>query len=63
MPWTEATPDAVVSEKDAVKLRPGAAGATRIWVAPLDFRLDAVVEGELLAALAEAAAGAVASTG
>ena len=63
MPWPATTPDAIVSEKDAVKLRPGATGATRVWVAPLDFRLDAVIERELLAALAEAAARIAARSG
>jgi tetraacyldisaccharide 4'-kinase len=41
LPWAADTADVVITEKDAVKLRPDAmprAGAsTRIWVAPLDF--------------------------
>jgi tetraacyldisaccharide 4'-kinase len=42
LPWPDASADVIVTEKDAVKLRPDApefAGArsTRIWVAPLDF--------------------------
>jgi len=41
LPWPASTADVIVTEKDAVKLRPGALperiGATRIWVAPLDF--------------------------
>ena len=41
LPWPADTADVVVTEKDAVKLRPDALprspGVTRIWVAPLDF--------------------------
>jgi len=41
LPWPAGTADVIVTEKDAVKLRPGSAllagGTTRIWVAPLDF--------------------------
>jgi tetraacyldisaccharide 4'-kinase len=37
LPWPVGTADAVVSEKDAVKLDPGRIGATRVWVVPLDF--------------------------
>lgn len=36
-PWPEDTGDLIVTEKDAVKLRPGSTGRTRVWVAPLDF--------------------------
>ena len=40
MPWPAGTPDVVVTEKDAVKLPPGTPlGATRVWVATLDFAL------------------------
>ena len=39
LPWPPDTPDVLVTEKDAVKLPPGAAGTTRIWVVALDFRL------------------------
>lgn len=38
LPWPGGTPDVVLTEKDAVKLRPDAVGATRVWVARLDFR-------------------------
>ena len=38
-PWPAGTADVLVTEKDAVKLMPAAAGATRIWVVPLDFQL------------------------
>ncbi|HEX6361622.1 MAG TPA: tetraacyldisaccharide 4'-kinase, partial [Albitalea sp.] len=37
LPWPAAAADVVVTEKDAVKLRPADVGATRVWVAPLDF--------------------------
>ncbi len=41
LPWPAGTADVIVTEKDAVKLRPEmlahAGQATRIWVAPLDF--------------------------
>lgn len=41
LPWPADTADVIVTEKDAVKLRPEtlqrAESATRVWVAPLDF--------------------------
>ncbi len=41
LPWPADTPDVVITEKDAVKLRPGvlprAGDLTRVWVAALDF--------------------------
>lgn len=37
LPWPADTTDVVLTEKDAVKLRPEAVGATRVWVLPLDF--------------------------
>jgi tetraacyldisaccharide 4'-kinase len=40
LPWAADTPDVVVTEKDAVKLRHRDIGATRIWVAPLDLVPD-----------------------
>ena len=51
LPWPAGTADVVLTEKDAVKLPPGTAlGATRVWVAPLDFAFDDAT-GERLAAL------------
>ncbi|HUG25151.1 tetraacyldisaccharide 4'-kinase [Piscinibacter sp.] len=47
LPWPPGTPDVVVTEKDAVKLAPDRAGSTRVWVAPLDFRMDAALEQAL----------------
>jgi tetraacyldisaccharide 4'-kinase len=44
LPWAEATPDIITTEKDAVKIaaRPsGALGATQVWVVPLDLQLPA----------------------
>ena len=38
LPWPAETPDVILTEKDAVKLRPGSTGRTRVWVAPLDFQ-------------------------
>jgi tetraacyldisaccharide 4'-kinase len=40
LPWPDGTPDVLVTEKDAVKLRPGRTGATRVWVAPLDLQIE-----------------------
>lgn len=52
LPWPDDTTDVVLTEKDAVKLDPQRiAGTTRIWVAPLDFELDAAFETALLALL------------
>jgi tetraacyldisaccharide 4'-kinase len=38
LPWPAGTAEVIVTEKDAVKLRPGRTGATRVWVARLDFQ-------------------------
>ena len=51
LPWPNDTPDVVVTEKDAVKLDPERPGATRVWVAPLDFALDPTLIDALCAAL------------
>jgi len=40
LPWPADTPDVVLTEKDAVKLKDMALGRTRVWVAPLDFEFD-----------------------
>ena len=40
LPWPAGTPEVIVTEKDAVKLRRRPTGGTRVWVAPLDFELD-----------------------
>lgn len=48
LPWPPDTPDVIVTEKDAVKLRPEAMGSTRVWVAPLDFQLSAEFVEEVL---------------
>lgn len=41
----------VVTEKDAVKLQPGAPGTERVWVVPLDFTLPAELVRALIALL------------
>jgi tetraacyldisaccharide 4'-kinase len=51
-PWPATAPDVVVTEKDAVKLRPGRVGATRVWVATLDFSLGAEFDAALMQWLA-----------
>jgi len=49
LPWPPGTPDVILTEKDAVKLPPGTPiGATQVWVATLDFRLDPASEAALL---------------
>jgi tetraacyldisaccharide 4'-kinase len=39
LPWAPGDGDVVVTEKDAVKLRPGQVGGARVWVVELDFAL------------------------
>ncbi len=51
LPWPVDTPDVVLTEKDAIKLDPKRLGRTRVWVAPLDFQLDADFDAALLALL------------
>lgn len=55
LPWPAATPDVVVTEKDAVKLRPwalpGQGTAGTVWVVPLDFKLPETLGHDLLALL------------
>jgi tetraacyldisaccharide 4'-kinase len=43
LPWPENALDVVLTEKDAVKIRPERVGRTQVWVAPLDFALDDAV--------------------
>ena len=38
----------VVTEKDAVKLRPEAVAGARVWVATLDFALGPAFEADLI---------------
>jgi tetraacyldisaccharide 4'-kinase len=49
--WPAGASDVVLTEKDAVKIRPERAVGLRIWVAALDFGFDAAFERELLALL------------
>lgn len=51
LPWPEETSEVLVTEKDAVKLRPARCGVTRVWVVTLDFRPDAGFADSLLQAL------------
>uniref|UniRef100_UPI00378523ED tetraacyldisaccharide 4'-kinase n=1 Tax=Aquabacterium sp. TaxID=1872578 RepID=UPI00378523ED len=39
LPWPVGTPDVILTEKDAVKIKPQRTGSTRVWVATLDFAL------------------------
>ena len=48
LPWSDAAADVVVTEKDAVKLDPARIGATRIWVAALDFVPDPGFDAEVM---------------
>ncbi len=48
LPWPPDAADVVVTEKDAAKLDPARMGATRVWVAALDFALPAAFNAQLL---------------
>lgn len=57
LPWPAQTADVVITEKDAVKLPPGTPlGATRVWVATLDWRLPPACGDALLRLLPPAPA-------
>lgn len=47
LPWPATTPLLVLTEKDAVKLRPDQAGRTQVWVARLDFLPEPAFAGAL----------------
>jgi tetraacyldisaccharide 4'-kinase len=49
--WPVGTTDIVLTEKDAVKIRPERVAGMRVWVAALDFALPPAFEQELLALL------------
>lgn len=52
LPWPAgADVEVVLTEKDAVKLRPERVGTARVWVAALDFALDEAAEAALVALL------------
>ncbi len=51
LPWPAHTCDVVLTEKDAVKLPAARVGATRVWVAALDFALPAAFDTALLSLL------------
>jgi tetraacyldisaccharide 4'-kinase len=61
LPWPADTADVIVTEKDAVKLAGRAPGATRVWVATLDFGLPQALALALREALGGALPGAVAA--
>lgn len=48
LPWPTDAADALVTEKDAVKLDPRRCGATAVWVLPLDLDLPADLIAELM---------------
>lgn len=48
LPWPADTADVLITEKDAVKLRPERLGGTRAWVVALDFRPDESFERAVL---------------
>ena len=48
LPWPEDTREVVVTEKDAIKIRPERVGRTQVWVAPLDFAFDDAVGQTLM---------------
>ncbi len=52
LPWPAGTAAVLVTEKDAVKLRPERVGATQVWVAALDFELPVALTDALAARLA-----------
>jgi tetraacyldisaccharide 4'-kinase len=47
LPWPADAGDVLLTEKDAVKLRPDRLGATRVWVVALDFQPDEAFERAL----------------
>lgn len=51
LPWPASAADVLVTEKDAVKIDPGRIGATRVWVAALDFQTSPAFEADLIALL------------
>lgn len=56
LPWPLGTGDVVVTEKDAVKLAPDRRIGARVWVAALDFEIDAGFTDALLSRLPPRAA-------
>lgn len=52
LPWPPSTVAVLVTEKDAVKLRPERVGTTQVWVVALDFVLPAALTDALSARLA-----------
>jgi tetraacyldisaccharide 4'-kinase len=46
LPWPAHATEAVVTEKDAIKLHPDAQGGVRVWVVALDLRLPTAFVAE-----------------
>jgi tetraacyldisaccharide 4'-kinase len=57
LPWPSDTAHVLITEKDAVKIAPERAGATRVWVVPLDFSLPTAWVAKLLTLLKDAPDG------
>jgi tetraacyldisaccharide 4'-kinase len=51
LPWPPATPDVVITEKDAVKIDASRRIGTRVWVAALDFAPEPAFDDALLGLL------------
>ena len=51
LPWPADTADVVLTEKDAIKIDARSVGATRVWVAALEFCPPAAFDAALLALL------------
>jgi len=47
IPWPASFPAVLLTEKDAIKLRPERCATTEVWVVALDFQLDAACEQAL----------------
>jgi len=48
LPWPSTTPEVLLTEKDAVKLRPEHLGSTQAWVVALDFQPEPAFEQAFL---------------
>jgi len=54
LPWPAGTGNVIVTEKDAVKLRPDRVGSTKVWVAALDFVPEPGFDAAVIEALERA---------
>ncbi len=62
LPWPASASDVVLTEKDAVKLPPSRRIGARVWVARLDFALEAAFGAALLALLPPPRGDAIAAS-